>query len=101
MVYGIVMNTVGADFLQVRPTVVLCVTLAAKPSTKMHIIEARMRTSFSVNNMSDHEGFGSYNFSCTYTVFCRLAYYFNVFTEVCLLACKYTLAGEIFTNDSL
>lgn len=95
------MKTVGADFLQVQPTVALCATLTAKPSTKMHIIEARMRTSFSVNNMSDHEGFGSCNFSCTYADFCRLAYYFNLFTEGCLLACKYTSAGEIFTKDSL
>lgn len=94
------MKTVGADFLQVQPTVAFRATLTGKPSTKMHIIEARMRTSFSVNNMSDHEGFGSYNFSCTYTGFCRLAYYFNPFTEVCLLAWKYTSAGEIFTKDS-
>jgi len=30
-----------------------------------------------------------------------LAYFLNLVTEVCLLACKYTSAGELFTKDSL
>lgn len=77
MEYCIVMKTAGEDFLQVWSLVIVfCVR--ARLSTKMHIIEASMRTSFSVNNMSDHQGFGSYNFSCIYTDFCRLAYHFNL-----------------------
>lgn len=38
---------------------IICVPLTVRPSSKMHIIIARMRTIFSVNNMFDHEGFES------------------------------------------